>query len=312
MANMRILLLHTDEAVRALLVELLPLWLARPPHPRPAQVVVEDGTRLDYPRAVSLLKDGFECIVLNLRLPAMLSIRIAELVHLAKVPSRLILFSGAPHDLGGGLSLYDGYIRLPFFATRAGADLREALDGPFLAENRSLASQEHVDIALLNLFQSCDALAPGCRGPLHAFGLYRDTYLHRPGAATKENPLAPEPTLAQRLDLFAEVRPLNFSERMCKVMARVNQSPFYLPKQKLSLSQQFDYLLDAMGLTLMNFRTETEEILDGLEQLALPASAGRADVNLAEVRELLLTRSEGMRYVHQGIRKIVGLLPGNG
>jgi hypothetical protein len=40
--------------------------------------------------------------------------------------------------------------------------------------------------------------------------------------------------------------------------------------------------------------------------------AGGADIDPASMRKLLLARSEGMRYVHQGIIPIVGLLPGSG
>ena len=173
---MRLLLLHTDEAVRSFMPDFLRCWLAKSPRTRACEVVVEDANKLDYPRAVSLLKEEFEYIILNLRLPAILSIRIAELVHLGKVPSRLILVSGAPQDLGPELSLYDGYIRIPFLEKSLEACLDETLGGPFLAENRSIASQEHLDIAILNLLQKYDALVPGCRSALHAFGMYRDAY----------------------------------------------------------------------------------------------------------------------------------------
>ena len=273
---------------------------------------MENGNNLDYPRAVSLLKEGFECIILNLRLPAMLSIRIAELIHLAKVPARLILVSGAPQDLGPGISLYDGYIRIPFFEKSMEASLDETLGRPFFAQDRSMTSQEHLDLAIINLLQKYDALVPGSRSPLHAFGLYRDAYLHRPSIATQVKALLPQATLNQRVDFFAEVRPLDFSKRVREVMECVNQSSFYLPKHKQFLSQQFNYLLDAIGLTLLNFRTETEEILEGLEQFARVGQAGGGDINPASLRELLLARSEGMLYVHQGIIQIVGLLPGSG
>jgi hypothetical protein len=309
---MRLLLLHTDEAIRSLMPNFLRLWLAKSPQTSACEVVVEDANKLDYPRAVSLLKEEFEYIILNLRLPAMLSVRIAELVHLGKVPSRLILMSGAPEDLGPGLSLYDGYIRIPFLENSLEASLDEALGRPFLAENRPMTSQEHLDIAILNLLQKYDALVPGCRSALHAFGIYRDAYLHRPSIATADKPLLPKVTLSQRLNFFAEVRPLSFSKRVCEVMECVNQSSFYLPKQKRFLWHQFNYLLDVIGLTLINFRTETEEILQGLEQFARVGQAVGTDINPASMRELLLARSEGMRYVHQGILQIVGLLPGSG
>jgi hypothetical protein len=309
---MRLLLLHTDEAVRSFMPNFLRPWLAKSPQTSACEVVVEDANNLDYPRAVSLLKEEFEYIILNLRLPAMLSLRIAELVHLGKVPGRLILVSGAPQELGAGLSLYDGYIRIPFLEKSLEACLDETLGGPFLAENRPMTSQEHLDIAILNFLQKYDALVPGCRSALHAFGMYRDAYLHRPSIATADKPLLPNVTLSQRLSFFAEVRPLNFSKRVCEVMESVNQSSFYLPKQKRFLSHQLNYLLDVIGLTLMNFRTETEEILQGLEQFARVGQAGRADINPASMRKMLLARSEGMRYVHQGIIPIVGLLPGSG
>ena len=292
--------------------DFLRCWLAKSPQTRACEVVVEDANNLDYPRAVSLLKEEFEYIILNLRLPAMLSVRIAELVHLGKVPGRLILMSGAPEDLGPGLSLYDGYIRIPFFEKSLEASLDETLGGPFLAENRPMSSQEHLDIAILNFLQKYDALVPGCRSALHAFGMYRDAYLHRPPIAIADKPLLPNVTLSQRLNFFAEVRPLNFSNRVREVMESVNQSSFYLPKQKRFLSHQFNYLLDVIGLTLMNFRTETEEILQGLEQFARVGQVGGADINPASTRKLLLARSEGMRYVHQVIIQIVDLLPGCG
>src|ERR1039458_2529748 len=125
--TMRLLLLHTDEGVRSFIPDLLRHWLAKSPETSACEVVVEDGSNLDYRRAVSLLEEGFECILLNLRLPAMLSVRIAELVHLAKIPARLILVSGAPQDLGPGISLYDGYIRIPFFEKSMEASLDETL-----------------------------------------------------------------------------------------------------------------------------------------------------------------------------------------
>ena len=273
---------------------------------------MEDGSNLDYRRAVSLLEEGFECIILNLRLPAMLSIRIAELVHLAKIPARLILVSGAPQDLGPGISLYDGYIRIPFFEKSMETSLDETLGVPFCVENRSMTSQEHLDLAIINLLQKYDALAPGSRSALHAFGLYRDAYLHRPSIAIQEKSPLAQATLNQRIDFFAEVRPLDFSKRVREAMERVNQSSFYLPKHKRFLSHQFNHLLDAIGLTLMNFRTETEEILQGLEQFVTVGQAGGTKINPASLRELLLARSEGMHYVHQGIIQIVGLLPGSG
>jgi hypothetical protein len=309
---MRLLLLHTDEAVRSFMPDLLRCWLAKSPRTRACEIVVEDAKNLDYPRAVSLLKEEFEYIILNLRLPSILSIRIAELVHLGKVPGRLILVSGTPQDLGPGLSLYDGYIRIPLFEKGWEASLDETLGRPFLAENRSMTSQEHLDIAILNFLQKYDVLVPRCRSALHAFGMYRDAYLHRPSIATADKPLLPNGTLSQRLNFFAEVRPLNFSKRVCEVMECVNQSSFYLPKQKQFLSHQLNYLLDVIGLTLVSFRTETEEILRGLEQFAQVGQAGGADIDPASVRKLLLARSEGMRYVHQGIIQIVGLLPGSG
>jgi hypothetical protein len=309
---MRLLVLHTDEGVRSFLRELLRRWLAKSPQTSACEVVVENGNNLDYPRAVSLLKEGFECIILNLRLPAMLSIRIAELVHLAKVPARLILVSGAPQDLGPGISLYDGYIRIPFFEKSMEACLDETLGSPFHAQNRSMTSQEHLDLAIINLLQKYDGLAPGSRSALHAFGLYRDAYLHRPSIATQDKPLLSQATLNQRIDFFAEIRPLDFSKRVREAMECVNQSSFYLPKHKRFLSHQFNYLLDAIGLTLMDFRTETEEILEGLEQFVRVGQAEGGDLNPASLRELLLARSEGMHYVHQGIIQIVGLLPGSG
>jgi hypothetical protein len=42
------------------------------------------------------------------------------------------------------------------------------------------------------------------------------------------------------------------------------------------------------------------------------AQAGGADLDSATLRERLLARSTPMRYLHQGITQIVGLLPGTG
>jgi hypothetical protein len=309
---MRLLLLHTDEAIRSVLPDLLRDWLAKSPQQIACNIRVEDGNSLDYPRVVSLLKEGFDCILINLRLPAMLSVRIAELVQLAKIPARLVLVSGAPQDLGSGLSLYDGYIRVPFYDKSAEATLDESLGSPFLAQHRPLPTQEHIDIAILNLFHSYSALAPGCRGALHAFGLYRDAYLHRPSTATQESSRASRAAVNRRIDYFAEVAPLRFSQRVCAVIDCVNQSRFYLPNQKRFLAYQLNYLLDTIGLTLMSFRKETEEVLAGLEQFGRMAQAGGAGLDSATLRDRLLARSTPMRYLHQGITQIVGLLPGTG
>ena len=92
----------------------------------------------------------------------------------------------------------------------------------------------------------------------------------------------------------------------------MNQSRFYLPKQKRFLAYQLNYLLDTIGLSLLNFRKETEEVLAGLEQFGRMAQAGGAELDSARLRERLLARSAPMRYAHQGITQIVGLLPGNG
>jgi hypothetical protein len=307
---MRLLVLHTDEAMRHFMPDLLRVWLSRSSWPRPCKIQVEDGTALDYPRLLSLLKGGFDCILVNLRLPAMLSVRISELVHLAKIPARLVLVSGAPQDLGPALSLYDGYIRLPFHNKTAQASLDESLGRPFLAEYRPMSSQEHLDIAILNLFHSYSALTPGSRGALHAFGLYRDAYLHRPSSPAREPVLSSRAPVNRRIDFFAEVAPLNFSQRICAVIECVNQSRSYLPKQKCFLTYQLNYLLDTLGLTLMNFRNETAELLAGLEQFGRMAQAGGAELDSARLRESLLARSAHMRYAHQGITQIVGLLPG--
>ena len=309
---MRLLLLHTDEGIRGFMPELLRVWLAKSSQQRACEILVEDGNNLDYPRAVALLKQKLDCILVNLRLPAMLSVRIAELVQLARIPSRLVLMSGAPQDLGSGVSLYDGYIRIPFHDKSAEASLDESLGRPFLSQQRALLSQEHIDVAVLNLLHNYSALAPGCRGALHGFGLYRDAYLHRPSTATQESSHSSRAAVNRRIDYFAQVAPLNFSQRICAVIDCVNQSRFYLPNQKRFLAYQLNYLLDTIGLTLMNFRQETEEVLAGLEQFGRMAQAGAADRDSATLRERLLARSTPMRFLHQGITQIVGLLPGTG
>ena len=299
--NMRLLLLHTDEAI----LDFLPgLFQASA-----SKVEVQNGNDLDHAAVVFLLKKRFDCIIVNLRLPAMLSIRIAELIHLARVPTRLVLLSGAPQELGPGLSLYDGYIRTPFYEKSAEQTLDESLGRPLLSQRRSMRSQEHLDIAILNLLQRCDSLVPGCRGALHAFGMYRDAYLHRPWLATQNEAVLTRAQINQRIDFFVEVSPLGFTGRLSGVRARVNASGFYTPSQKSFLSSQFDYLLDAFGLTLTTFRRETKEVLDGLEQFGCIAQAGGADVDSAGLREFLLRWSAPMRYMHQGITQIVRLLP---
>jgi hypothetical protein len=309
---MRLLILHTDEALRRLLPDLLRAWRSRSSRPKACKCQVEDGNCLDHPRVVALLKAEFDCILVNLRLPAMLSVRISELVHLAKIPTRLVLISGAVQDLGPALSLYDGYIRLPFFEKTAEASLEETLGRPFVPQQRTLPSQEHLDVAILNLFHSYSALVPGCRGALHAFGVYRDAYLHGAFPPVQGSDLSSRAAVNRRIDYFAEIAPLNFSQRIGAVIDCVNQSRFYLPKQKQFLAYQLSYLLDTLGLTLLSFRKETEEVLAGLEQFGRIARVGGADLDSARLRAWLLARSTPMRYVHQGITQIVGLLPGNG
>ena len=298
---MRLLLLHTDEAMLSFLPGLL--------QAKGFQMELRNGNDLDQAAVVLLLRKLFDCVIINLRLPAMLSIRIAELIHLARLPTRLVLLSGSPQQLGQGLSLYDSYIRIPFYDEGA---LLESLERPLLDEHRSIRSQEHLDIAILNFLQRCDGLVPGCRGALHAFGMYRDTYLHRLAPTTEiETGLARART-TEHLDFFAEVNPLGFNSRLGRVNARVNASRLYTPFQKAFLSSQFNHLLDAFGLTLMNFRKESKEVLDGLEQFGCMAEMGGTGVDSTGLGESLLRWSAPMRYVHQGITQIVRFLPGTG
>jgi hypothetical protein len=289
--------------------ELLRSWLAKSPYLGVGEIVTEDGSRIDYMRGVSLLKQDFDCILLNLRLPAMLSIRLAEIVHLAKVPTRLILVSGAPTDLSKDLLLFDNYIRIPFHAKGWETVLDETLGSRVFPQNRLLPSQEHLDLAILNLLQNYNLLAPTSRSALHAFGLYRDAYLHRLTTTAQQQSVLSSADPFHLIDFFAEIHPLNFSKRISVVMDAVNQSRFYLPWQKLFLSTQLSYLLDAIGLTLFKFRLETEEVLKGLEQFARLARYGRSDTNSSGLSELLLNQSRAMNYVHQGIIQIVSLLP---
>ena len=72
---MRLLLLDTDEAIRSLMPHLLAAWFAKTPQATTPEISVEDGSHLDDSRAVGLIKDGFDWILVNLRLPAMLSMR---------------------------------------------------------------------------------------------------------------------------------------------------------------------------------------------------------------------------------------------
>lgn len=298
---MRLLLLHTDEAILSFLPALL--------EARGFTVEIRDGNDLDHSTLASLIKSHFDCIIVNLRLPAMLSLRIAEVIHLARVPTRLILMSGAPQDLGSGISLYDGYIRIPFFEKGA---LHESIERPLMGEYRSIRSQEHIDVAILNLLQRCDGLVPGCRGALHAFGMYRDAYLHRPWTAPQHDFVLTPAESNKLVDFLAEVEPLGFSGRLDRVSARVHASQLYTPAQRSFLSAQFDHLLDAFGLTLMDFRKETAEVMEGLERFGCLAEARGADVDSAGLRESLLRASAPMRYMHQGITQIVRLLSGAG
>jgi hypothetical protein len=130
-------------------------------------------------------------------------------------------------------------------------------------------------------------------------------------SARRHEQISSNASVLQRIEFFAEVMPLNFSQRISLVTNAVNHSGFYLPWQKLFLSFQFNHLLDAIGLTLMNFRSETEDVLKGLEQFGRVAQAAGAEIDPANLSEMLLARSSAMSYVHQGIAQIVALLPTN-
>jgi CheY-like chemotaxis protein len=306
---MRLLLLHTDETVRAFLPEILTSGLGGTG--KPVDVINEDGNILTYERAVAILKEDFDCVLINLRLPGMLSVRLAELVHLTKYPGRLILMSGAPRNLGPASSLYDDYIRMPCFEKSVQSTLEDCLTKSFHPARRPLVSQDHLDIAILNLLHHCDSLVTGCRGALHAFALYRDAYLHRP-LAHWSNPLSPEEApLQERVDFFAHVSPLDLAVRLSKVMARVARSPLYRQDQKRFLRVQFDYLLDVAGLILMNFRQDVEHVLHGLEQFAWMSEPASDDPkgSPAGLREWLCTHSKSIPYMHQGVLRIAALLP---
>jgi hypothetical protein len=308
---MRLLLLHTDETVRAFLPEIISNSMGDLGLGKTLSVQNEDGNALTYDRSVAVLKEDFDCVLINLRLPEMLSIRIAELVHLTKFPGRLILMSGAPKDLGPASSLYDDYIRMPCYEKSVQTTLAESLSKTFVAAHRPLVSQEHLDIAILNLLHRCDSLVTGCRGALHAFALYRDAYLHRPLMAWPDKLTPQEAPFEERINFYAPVLPLDFATRLGKVMERVLRSALFRQDQKKFLAAQFDYLLDVGGLILMNFRQEIEGVLDGLEQFAWMAepASGEAMKSPAHLREWLLACSKSIPYMHQGVARIAAMLP---
>ncbi|HWI58366.1 MAG TPA: hypothetical protein VNZ22_14160, partial [Bacillota bacterium] len=270
-----------------------------------------DGQMLDQEKVVGLLQEGFDCILMNLRLPAGLSLRLGELAHLARVPTRLFLLSGAPAHFGSELRLFDGYLSVPFTLGEFYATLDLVLAAAPCAFRNQLPNQEQIDSAVLSFFRRYPYLGIATRSPLLSFGLYRDTYLHGGPEEWDGSTAIGRATMQERVEFFAGVRPLRCLQRIDTVVEQVQASSFYDRAQKRSISLQLHLLANVIGLTLVKHREETAGVLDGLELFGRIAEEGSeaAYVETECLKRSLLTNSEAMPFVHRALMRLIEYLP---
>jgi hypothetical protein len=147
--SMRVLLIHTDEALRTILSRCIEDFLSERLG-QSVQVMVEERQRLNHQRLATLLEETLECIILNLRLPGLLSIRLAELVHVARIPTRLVLLTVACANLERAVPLDHALFKSPVAETFL-RELEKVLTRTPWRQRRGLPNQEHLDASILDL-----------------------------------------------------------------------------------------------------------------------------------------------------------------
>jgi hypothetical protein len=188
--------------------------------------------------------------------------------------------------------------------------LRALFQESFSYQRGSLPNQDHLDAAIEIFMGGCQHLVPGARGSAHAFGIYRDTYLHTGPATWEARVSAAQLSLEERLDRFARVRPLLFSSRLSQAAERISHSPYFAAEQRAFLKKRFEYLLDNTGRVLTRFRQEIEDILIGLEQFACMCESGPREeqMDITELAQLLMVRAQLVPGFEEGIAPIVYFL----
>jgi len=331
MNDRRFLLLHTDRNLRDQLALQLGSVFGRIPNAHGIRLENRDGGRLDYLELLGLLKGRFDLIFLDLHLPAMLSLRAAELAHLVCLPTRLVLVNGGcgappiswpaesspepcsrrwPLDLKAIIPLFDAYLPDSQDDETLSHDLQSMLREPFSCLRGKLSGQDHVDAAIENLLGACRKLVPGARGAAHAFGIYRDTYLHASSPSWDPKAAVSQFSFEERLDRFSRVRPLLFNSRLAQAAERISHSPYFAAEQRAFLKKRLDYLLDNIGRVLSRFRQEVEDILIGLEQFACMCEHGprQEQIDITELAQMLIVRAQVVPGFEEGIAPIVYFL----
>jgi hypothetical protein len=179
----RILVLHSDQRMR----ECLALALHYSLRLLKFELDVFDGNNLDHETTLSLLKKNYDYIFLNLRLPWCLSIRIAQLAHLAKVQTRIVLVSGCSVKAELLTPLFDVIIPLPCLPEDLESAIWSASSLSSLAR-ASLSTEEHVEAAIKALLTVWSS---------SGFEDYR-TYFPQPAASVIQD-ISASASLAQRL-----------------------------------------------------------------------------------------------------------------
>lgn len=192
----RILVLHTEKEIRGYLVNILRASRRLPN----VEVDEINGSRLDHKTALDLLKKNYDYIYLNTSLPFALSLRIAELVHLAKVQTRLVLVTGCGLAAELLTPLFDVIIAVPCGDGEMDSAISSASALGGFART-ALPTEVHVEAALKGLipFFGESLYSPGVH--IRSLEDYRLYFPHPEPSIIKD--FSPNASLARRLSAFA-------------------------------------------------------------------------------------------------------------
>ena len=200
---MRVAIVHSDPDVRLLISYAFRHRLALVNF----SLTVLDGSEIDHQAIIQLLRQNYDYIFVNFRLPYCLSIRLAEVAHLFKIQTRVILVSGTPVADHWFLPLFDELIRLP-------CELEEFEQALWRLPEQTrdcLSTEEHVEAAVSNLLRAARYIVPACTSAEQPYATYREVY--------------PLPTIGCSSDMLRSLEiktPVDYRSRLAACLRRVN------------------------------------------------------------------------------------------
>jgi hypothetical protein len=286
---MRVAIVHSDPDISWLMAQTLRKRFAL----LNFRLDVVDGREIDHQGVVRLFRQDYDCIFLNLRLPYCLSLRLAEIAHLARVQTRVILVSGTPVADEWLLPFYDDLIRLP-------CDLDELEDALWRIPEETrqrLPTEEHVEAALSNLLREARYIVPVSTSAEQPYAAYRAVY-----------PLPTPGIFADKLGGLEIKTPVDYRSRLASCLQRVNSSLALPPIAQSVFALFTSQLKPKLAQVVWSAPRDLEQTLNAIEAVVVRLAERRARTNWAAVIEKLNWSSMALPPCRTEILGLVSLV----